>query len=251
MFGMIIAAIVIGIVAGYLGRLLLPGPDPTGLRRHGRGRHRRLARRLLHLHIGPRDRRQRQVRPRRDHRRRGGHDDRARDLPRRGRRPRQHAQRHPRPHHGVATPNRESGDDGGGLGSPPPTPQCQRRRRREVGWAISASTVFRAEISVVVSATRGAIWCRSPASAAESVSEAWISGASRTERARVAGLPKSSSAPISTVRMHEHPQRMDRRRDWPRGRRRAGARPWTARATRCRRRRAGRTRAIAAPCRAP
>ena len=30
MLGMIIAAIVIGIVAGYLGRLLLPGPDPMG-----------------------------------------------------------------------------------------------------------------------------------------------------------------------------------------------------------------------------
>jgi uncharacterized membrane protein YeaQ/YmgE (transglycosylase-associated protein family) len=27
---MIIAAIVIGIIAGYLGRLLLPGPDPMG-----------------------------------------------------------------------------------------------------------------------------------------------------------------------------------------------------------------------------
>ena len=30
MLGMIIAAIVIGIIAGYLGRLLLPGPDPMG-----------------------------------------------------------------------------------------------------------------------------------------------------------------------------------------------------------------------------
>jgi len=30
MLGMIIAAIVIGIIAGYLGRLLLPGPDPLG-----------------------------------------------------------------------------------------------------------------------------------------------------------------------------------------------------------------------------
>jgi uncharacterized membrane protein YeaQ/YmgE (transglycosylase-associated protein family) len=28
--GEIIAAIVIGIIAGYLGRLLLPGPDPMG-----------------------------------------------------------------------------------------------------------------------------------------------------------------------------------------------------------------------------
>jgi uncharacterized membrane protein YeaQ/YmgE (transglycosylase-associated protein family) len=27
---MIIAAIIIGIIAGYLGRLLLPGPDPMG-----------------------------------------------------------------------------------------------------------------------------------------------------------------------------------------------------------------------------
>ncbi len=30
MLGMIIAAIVIGIIAGYLGRLLLPGKDPMG-----------------------------------------------------------------------------------------------------------------------------------------------------------------------------------------------------------------------------
>ena len=30
MLGNIIAAIVIGIIAGYLGRLLLPGPDPMG-----------------------------------------------------------------------------------------------------------------------------------------------------------------------------------------------------------------------------
>ena len=30
MIGTIIAAIVIGIIAGYLGRLLLPGPDPMG-----------------------------------------------------------------------------------------------------------------------------------------------------------------------------------------------------------------------------
>jgi uncharacterized membrane protein YeaQ/YmgE (transglycosylase-associated protein family) len=30
MLGMIIAAIIIGIIAGYLGRLLLPGPDPMG-----------------------------------------------------------------------------------------------------------------------------------------------------------------------------------------------------------------------------
>ena len=30
MLGMIIAAIVIGIIAGYLGRLLLPGDDPMG-----------------------------------------------------------------------------------------------------------------------------------------------------------------------------------------------------------------------------
>jgi uncharacterized membrane protein YeaQ/YmgE (transglycosylase-associated protein family) len=30
MIGEIIAAILIGIVAGYLGRLLLPGPDPMG-----------------------------------------------------------------------------------------------------------------------------------------------------------------------------------------------------------------------------
>ena len=30
MIGTIIAAIVIGIIAGYLGRLLLPGPDPLG-----------------------------------------------------------------------------------------------------------------------------------------------------------------------------------------------------------------------------
>ena len=30
MLGNIIAAILIGIVAGYLGRLLLPGPDPMG-----------------------------------------------------------------------------------------------------------------------------------------------------------------------------------------------------------------------------
>jgi len=30
MVGEIIAAIVIGIIAGYLGRLLLPGPDPMG-----------------------------------------------------------------------------------------------------------------------------------------------------------------------------------------------------------------------------
>ncbi len=30
MLGMIIAAIVIGIIAGYLGRLLLPGADPMG-----------------------------------------------------------------------------------------------------------------------------------------------------------------------------------------------------------------------------
>jgi uncharacterized membrane protein YeaQ/YmgE (transglycosylase-associated protein family) len=30
MFGEIIAAIVIGIIAGYLGRLLLPGRDPMG-----------------------------------------------------------------------------------------------------------------------------------------------------------------------------------------------------------------------------
>ena len=30
MIGNIIAAIVIGIIAGYLGRLLLPGPDPMG-----------------------------------------------------------------------------------------------------------------------------------------------------------------------------------------------------------------------------
>ena len=30
MLGEIIAAIVIGIIAGYLGRLLLPGPDPMG-----------------------------------------------------------------------------------------------------------------------------------------------------------------------------------------------------------------------------
>jgi uncharacterized membrane protein YeaQ/YmgE (transglycosylase-associated protein family) len=30
MIGTIIAAIIIGIIAGYLGRLLLPGPDPMG-----------------------------------------------------------------------------------------------------------------------------------------------------------------------------------------------------------------------------
>jgi uncharacterized membrane protein YeaQ/YmgE (transglycosylase-associated protein family) len=30
MVGEIIAAIIIGIIAGYLGRLLLPGPDPMG-----------------------------------------------------------------------------------------------------------------------------------------------------------------------------------------------------------------------------
>jgi uncharacterized membrane protein YeaQ/YmgE (transglycosylase-associated protein family) len=30
MIGNIIAALVIGILAGYLGRLLLPGPDPMG-----------------------------------------------------------------------------------------------------------------------------------------------------------------------------------------------------------------------------
>ena len=30
MLGEIIAAIIIGIIAGYLGRLLLPGPDPMG-----------------------------------------------------------------------------------------------------------------------------------------------------------------------------------------------------------------------------
>jgi uncharacterized membrane protein YeaQ/YmgE (transglycosylase-associated protein family) len=30
MLGNIIAAILIGIIAGYLGRLLLPGPDPMG-----------------------------------------------------------------------------------------------------------------------------------------------------------------------------------------------------------------------------
>jgi uncharacterized membrane protein YeaQ/YmgE (transglycosylase-associated protein family) len=30
MFGEIIAAIIIGIIAGYLGRLLLPGKDPMG-----------------------------------------------------------------------------------------------------------------------------------------------------------------------------------------------------------------------------
>ena len=30
MIGELIAAIVIGIIAGYLGRLLLPGPDPMG-----------------------------------------------------------------------------------------------------------------------------------------------------------------------------------------------------------------------------
>ena len=31
MIGNIIAAIVIGIIAGYLGRALLPGPDPMGV----------------------------------------------------------------------------------------------------------------------------------------------------------------------------------------------------------------------------
>jgi uncharacterized membrane protein YeaQ/YmgE (transglycosylase-associated protein family) len=30
MIGELIAAIIIGIIAGYLGRLLLPGPDPMG-----------------------------------------------------------------------------------------------------------------------------------------------------------------------------------------------------------------------------
>jgi uncharacterized membrane protein YeaQ/YmgE (transglycosylase-associated protein family) len=30
MIGNIIAALVIGVIAGYLGRLLLPGPDPMG-----------------------------------------------------------------------------------------------------------------------------------------------------------------------------------------------------------------------------
>jgi len=30
MIGTLIAAIIIGIIAGYLGRLLLPGPDPMG-----------------------------------------------------------------------------------------------------------------------------------------------------------------------------------------------------------------------------
>ena len=82
----IIAAIVIGIIAGYLGRARCLARHRirwafVGSRRRAASSARSSASSLLH--VRPRDRRQRQVRPRRHHRRHRRHDDRARDLPRR------------------------------------------------------------------------------------------------------------------------------------------------------------------------
>ena len=93
MLGNIIAAIVIGIIAGYLGRLLLPGKDPMGFVGT-------VVAGIIGALVGyflftaDRHRRHRQVRLRRHHRRHHRHDDRAAHL---ARDLQPHERRHARP----------------------------------------------------------------------------------------------------------------------------------------------------------
>ena len=84
-----IGAIILGLLAGFIGKALMPGKDPGGLLRHDPARPRRLGRRLPHLHGAARHRRRPMLRPRRPHRRHHRRHDPARDLPRRRRAPRQ------------------------------------------------------------------------------------------------------------------------------------------------------------------
>ena len=72
-----IAAIIIGIIAGYLGRLIMPGKQDIGFFKTVIFGVRRSAARLLLLHRSPRHRRQQGVRPRRPARRRDRRDGRA------------------------------------------------------------------------------------------------------------------------------------------------------------------------------
>ena len=119
MLGMIIAAIVIGIIAGYLGRLLLPGKDPMGfVGTVVAGIIGSLVGFFIFtsvLGIGDNDKFDLGGIIGADHR----HDDRARDLPRR-RRSRRHAHRR---HHGPHDRLAQLGGARRRVGEPAATPR--------------------------------------------------------------------------------------------------------------------------------